>query len=104
LLTQISTLDATLTWVCCAGKTYVGVQLVVALLANTQTGPFDNLHLVLDDLLGADKPAVGPLLVVCYTNHALDAFLEDLLDAGVPLVGDSGDTGDSKSDMGDPGL
>lgn len=29
------------------------------------------------------KPAVGPVLVVCYTNHALDSFLEDMLDAGI---------------------
>ena len=26
----------------------------------------------------------GPILVVCYTNHALDQFLEDLLDIGIP--------------------
>ncbi|KAF5345153.1 hypothetical protein D9758_009721 [Tetrapyrgos nigripes] len=25
------------------------------------------------------------ILVVCYTNHALDQFLEDLLDAGIPI-------------------
>lgn len=27
-------------------------------------------------------PAVGPILVVCFTNHALDSFLEDILDSG----------------------
>lgn len=32
-------------------------------------------------LTGA-KPHIGPLLVVCLTNHALDSFLEDLLDSG----------------------
>ncbi|KAG2495159.1 hypothetical protein HYH03_006767 [Edaphochlamys debaryana] len=31
----------------------------------------------------AARPDVGPLLVVCFTNHALDAFLEGLLDAQV---------------------
>lgn len=28
------------------------------------------------------KPHIGPILVVCLTNHALDSFLEDLLDSG----------------------
>lgn len=26
-----------------------------------------------------DEREVGPLLVVCYTNHALDSFLEGIL-------------------------
>ena len=30
------------------------------------------------------KVTTGPILVVCYTNHALDQFLEDLLDIGIP--------------------
>lgn len=79
----------------------MGVQLVVALLANTRNGltdlhgtrhPATTIGTGVDeviDVLGGGKPAVGPLLVVCYTNHALDAFLEDLLDAGVPQVGDT---------------
>lgn len=29
------------------------------------------------------KSCLGPILCVCYTNHALDQFLTDLLDAGV---------------------
>lgn len=29
-----------------------------------------------------DKPDIGPILVVCYTNHALDSFLEDILHSG----------------------
>jgi hypothetical protein len=76
---------------CCAGKTYVGVQLVVTLLANTCNRQWVDLVEDLDvaEMLGVGKPHVGPLLVVCYTNHALDAFLEDLLDAGVPQVGDT---------------
>lgn len=32
--------------------------------------------------LTGSKPHIGPLLVVCLTNHALDSFLEDLLDSG----------------------
>ncbi len=28
------------------------------------------------------------ILVVCYTNHALDQFLEDLLDVGIPIEQD----------------
>ncbi len=28
-------------------------------------------------------PHIGPVLVVCFTNHALDSFLEGLLEAGV---------------------
>ena len=36
-------------------------------------------------LLANDCPR--PILTMCYTNHALDAFLTDLLDAGVEKVG-----------------
>lgn len=43
------------------GKTYVGVQLCDILLRNTSE----------------------TILCVCYTNHALDQFLEALLDKGV---------------------
>lgn len=51
------------------GKTYVGVQIVRAILAN--------LPVSLDDATRA------PIVVVCLTNHALDSFLEDLVKAGV---------------------
>jgi AAA domain/Zinc finger C-x8-C-x5-C-x3-H type (and similar) len=47
------------------GKSYVGVQLMRVLLANKV------------------KASLGPIIVVCYTNHALDQFLEHLLDVGV---------------------
>lgn len=40
------------------GKTYVGLKIVRALLDNKAWGP------------------KSPILVVCYTNHALDQFLE----------------------------
>ncbi len=29
------------------------------------------------------RPDVGPILMACFTNHALDSFLENLLDAGI---------------------
>ena len=59
------------------GKTFVGVQIMRILLANTRplrspSPPKDN-QLV----------ALQPILVVCLTNHALDQFLEALMDAGV---------------------
>ncbi|KAE9969426.1 hypothetical protein EG328_006874 [Venturia inaequalis] len=47
------------------GKSYVGTQLVRILLANKESA------------------ALGPIIVVCHTNHALDQFLEHLLTAGV---------------------
>ncbi|KAI9801196.1 MAG: hypothetical protein M1825_003470 [Sarcosagium campestre] len=50
------------------GKSYLGVQLMRVLVANKQKG---NL---------------GPILVVCYTNHALDQFLEHLLKDGIDKV------------------
>ncbi|XP_062822871.1 NFX1-type zinc finger-containing protein 1 [Anolis carolinensis] len=44
------------------GKTYVGLKIVRALLANGATGRVHS----------------SPMLVVCYTNHALDQFLEGI--------------------------
>ncbi|KAK2748145.1 hypothetical protein FQN57_001269 [Myotisia sp. PD_48] len=46
------------------GKSYTGAALVRALLANR-------------DKAGAN---IGPIICVCYTNHALDQLLEDLLE------------------------
>ncbi|KAJ3123836.1 hypothetical protein HK100_011473 [Physocladia obscura] len=51
------------------GKSYVGVQTVLALLANkAKTSP------------------TNPLLLICFTNHALDQFLTDLIDADVKQI------------------
>ncbi|KAF2018601.1 NFX1-type zinc finger-containing protein 1, partial [Aaosphaeria arxii CBS 175.79] len=50
------------------GKTYLGVQLMRVLLS-------------IKDL--AD---LGPIVVVCYTNHALDQFLEHLIKVGIVKV------------------
>ncbi|KAF9968941.1 hypothetical protein BGZ73_009007, partial [Actinomortierella ambigua] len=47
------------------GKTKIGVDLMRVLLHN------------------ADRMKCGPILCICYTNHALDQFLEHLLDQGV---------------------
>lgn len=29
------------------------------------------------------RPHIGPILILCFTNHALDSFLEGLVDAGI---------------------
>lgn len=50
------------------GKSYTGLSIIKALLANK------------------DKAKLGPIVCVCYTNHALDQLLEGLLDNGVEQV------------------
>ncbi|CAB4430459.1 unnamed protein product [Rhizophagus irregularis] len=45
------------------GKTIVGVQIMKVLLARENR-----------------KAKIGPILTICFTNHALDQFLEHLLD------------------------
>lgn len=52
------------------GKTYIGLKVVKALLHNKQLWNKDPNTGVEDN---------RPLLVVCYTNHALDQFLEGIL-------------------------
>ena len=44
------------------GKTYIGIKIVQTILENK------------------DKTGRHPILVLCYTNHALDQFLEGILD------------------------
>lgn len=46
------------------GKSYTGEKIIQALLANKT------------------KAKLGPIICVCYTNHALDQVLEHLLDSG----------------------
>lgn len=73
------------------GKTYVGIQLVKALVRNTQgNAKTDSSRDMLDldpqpsqTASSASGPNVGPILIVTFTNHALDQFLEGLLDAGL---------------------
>ncbi|MEE6526221.1 hypothetical protein FKM82_026712, partial [Ascaphus truei] len=58
------------------GKTYVGLKIAEALLTNTQAWQFNGNSY--------------PVLVVCYTNHALDQFLEGIhrfLEKGIVRVG-----------------
>lgn len=50
------------------GKSYTGIALTRALLANKKAAE------------------LGPILVVCYTNHALDQILEHFLDSGITRV------------------
>ncbi|CAG5128459.1 unnamed protein product [Candidula unifasciata] len=66
------------------GKTYVGLKIMQVLLENKDT------------LKGSDLKSNDPILVVCYTNHALDQFLEGVLNLcpdGIVRVG-----GQSKSE------
>uniref|UniRef100_A0A7N6AWJ7 RZ-type domain-containing protein n=1 Tax=Anabas testudineus TaxID=64144 RepID=A0A7N6AWJ7_ANATE len=58
------------------GKTYVGLKIAQALLTNQN--------------LWRDEFGKSPMLVVCYTNHALDQFLEGIhkfLQEGIVRVG-----------------
>ncbi|KAK6358043.1 hypothetical protein TWF730_007397 [Orbilia blumenaviensis] len=50
------------------GKSYVGVKMVAALLANKA------------------RLNLGPILCICYTNHALDQFLNELLKLGIKNI------------------
>ena len=64
------------------GKTYLGLKLVKFLFANQQFwAPSTNYDRFRFDLHydDDDKPIRRPMLVVCYTNHALDQFLEGMI-------------------------
>ncbi|KAL4885988.1 hypothetical protein BJY04DRAFT_230198 [Aspergillus karnatakaensis] len=50
------------------GKSYVGIQIARCLLSNK------------------DQLTLGPILCVCYTNHALDQFLTELKKTGVSRI------------------
>lgn len=73
------------------GKTYVGVQIVKALLSNS-VGRTDGAWLA-DGVRPVAapnqrqqqpvKPALHPILCICYTNHALDQFLEQLVNGKI---------------------
>ncbi|GBB94409.1 hypothetical protein RclHR1_02350008 [Rhizophagus clarus] len=51
------------------GKTVVGIELMKVLLAKENR-----------------KSKIGPILTICFTNHALDQFLEHLLDEGMTNI------------------
>lgn len=48
------------------GKSYLGIQIVKTLLANTECWSRDR---------------TSPILMICFTNHALDQFLESIVDS-----------------------
>lgn len=55
------------------GKTFVGVEIVKNLLRNRDDlNRFDHFY----------RRAESPILIICYTNHALDQFLEHIIRAG----------------------
>ncbi|XP_043575226.1 NFX1-type zinc finger-containing protein 1-like isoform X1 [Chiloscyllium plagiosum] len=63
------------------GKTYLGLKVAKVLLANEQIW---------------QSGAGSPILVVCYTNHALDQFLEGILkfmDTGLVRIGGRSSSG-----------
>ncbi|XP_041836553.1 NFX1-type zinc finger-containing protein 1 [Melanotaenia boesemani] len=69
------------------GKTYVGLKIAQALLRNQSlwSGKLDD-----DDDYDNDDTGNAPMLVVCYTNHALDQFLEGIhkfMKRGIVRVG-----------------
>ncbi|CAB5216785.1 unnamed protein product [Rhizophagus irregularis] len=51
------------------GKTVVGIEIMKVLLAKEN-----------------QKSKIGPILTICFTNHALDQFLEHLLDVGITNI------------------
>lgn len=56
------------------GKTYLGVQIAKLLLQNISHREE-----------GANgRPVTGPLMLVAYTNHALNEFMLDLIKSGIP--------------------
>ncbi|XP_035678893.1 NFX1-type zinc finger-containing protein 1-like [Branchiostoma floridae] len=71
------------------GKTYIGLKIIEVLLRNSFAWQGHNGG------LGMTGNANSPILVVCYTNHALDQFLEGIEESypeGIVRVG-----GQSKS-------
>eukprot|EP00897_Mesotaenium_endlicherianum_P010724 jgi/Mesen1/9680/ME000680S09086 len=85
------------------GKTFVGLLAMKLLLANVSRASGTRLRGLLaaqlgDDYLDAEEvgiggggstgggAATGPILVVCYTNHALDQFLEGILEYEKSIV------------------
>ena len=74
-----------------AGKTYIGIKLVQAILANTHSSR-EHLQRAArpaeagvphEGRVSQTGPEVGAILVICFTNHALDQFLEGLVRSGI---------------------
>ncbi|XP_048249506.1 NFX1-type zinc finger-containing protein 1-like [Haliotis rufescens] len=55
------------------GKTYVGLKLVETLLSNLHLWHTDT-----DDKDVSEHDKTSPMLLMCYTNHALDQFMEGI--------------------------
>ena len=60
------------------GKTFIGLKIVQLLLSNKRVWKSRI----------ADQEITSPLLIVCYTNHALDQFLEGILatNRGIDMI------------------
>ena len=56
------------------GKTYIGLKIVQALLKNS-----DFWSTQKSDHAQHKRISGGPILVMCFTNHALDQFLEGVM-------------------------
>ena len=70
------------------GKSYVGELVMQALLVNgrpshgVEEWTVDEGQRMRRRPADAAKLAITPILCICYTNHAVDAFLEGLIDRG----------------------
>src|SRR5262249_7388422 len=66
------------------GKSYVGVHIVSVLLKNNAGRLLAPMVATPGGVVAADgnpvRPHIGPILCICFTNHALDQFLEHLVD------------------------
>lgn len=62
------------------GKTFLGVQIAKHLLYNTARSDHD-------PFTAEGQPVTGPLLLVAYTNHALNEFMLDLIKGGISKKG-----------------
>ena len=65
------------------GKTFIGLQIISALIRNSARHEFRTSH-----SQSAASPQLGPILCVCYTNHALDQFLEAIIRNKVVKIGE----------------
>lgn len=65
-----------------AGKTYVGIQIVRALLSFKNPSIRPRYFPFARDI----RSKLSPILCVCYTNHALDQFLLGLIHSGIENI------------------
>ena len=62
------------------GKTYIGLKIVQALLKNQHAWNSTSTHLVPMGRTARLRSQESPILIMCFTNHALDQFLEGILE------------------------